>query len=83
MRALGAAAVGAGVAGLLHLMLDSGAVTPDPAPRMVSLSLGGLGVLFGVGAWAASIGGQQARVPLLVGLALGTAGYALLRLALV
>jgi hypothetical protein len=77
VRALGVAAA---IAALLYLMLDSGAVTPDQAPRLVSLPLGGLACLFGVGAWAMTAGGQPAKSPLLAGLALGTGGYALFRL---
>jgi hypothetical protein len=35
---------------------------------------------FGIGAWVMRAGGRPERVPLLVGLALGIAGYAVLRL---
>lgn len=82
MRVLRAALVAAAVSGLLFLMLDSGVVTPDRAPRLVSLSLGGLGALFGLGAWATSVAGQPERAPLLTGLALGVGGYAIVRLLL-
>jgi len=82
MRVLSAAVV-AGVTGaLLYLMLDSRLITPAAAPPVTSLSLGGLGLLFGLGAWATAVGGQPSRSPLLAGLALGTGGYALLRLVL-
>lgn len=83
MRAPRAAAVAAAVGVVLYLMLDSGLVTPEPAPRFTSLSLGGLGLLFGLGAWAMALGGQPERTPLLAGLAAGTGGYAFLRLFLV
>jgi hypothetical protein len=71
-----------GVAGVLYLMLDSGVVTSVPAPPLASLSLGGLALLFGIGAWATSVGGDPAKSPLLAGLALGAGGYALARLLL-
>lgn len=80
MRVVRAALVAGVVAGLLWVMLDSGAVAAEPAPLAASLSLGGLALLFGVGAWAMSIGGQPERSPLLAGLALGAGGYAVLRL---
>lgn len=80
MQELRAAAVAGVTAALLYLMLDSGVVTPEPAAPITSLSLGALGLLFGLGAWATSVGGQPARSPLLAGLALGTGGYAVLRL---
>ena len=67
------------VAAVLYLMLDSGAVTPEPAPPLTSLSLGGLALLFGAGAWATWTVGQRTRSPLLAGLALGVGGYALVR----
>ena len=76
-RVLGTAAA---VAGLLYLMLDSGVVTSDPAPPLTSLSLGGLALLFGAGAWATAAVGQREKSPLLAGLALGVGGYALARL---
>jgi hypothetical protein len=82
MRRLRALLVACAAASLLWLMLDSGAVTPERAAPLTSLSLGGLAGLFGVGAWALSATGQQPeRVPLLAGLALGLGGYALARLA--
>jgi hypothetical protein len=69
-----------GVAAVLYLMLDSGAVSPEPAPPLTSLSLGGLALLFGVGAWATWVVGQRTRSPLFAGVALGLGVYALLRL---
>jgi hypothetical protein len=80
MRALQAAVVAAVVAGLLYLRLDSGAVTPEPAPPLTSLALGGLAVIFALSAWAASMSGHPRRGPLLAGLAVGVGGYAILRL---
>lgn len=78
-RVLATAAV---VVGLLYLMLDSGLVSPGRAPALTSLSLGGLAMLFGIGAWATAVGGDRAKSPLLVGLALGLGGYALARVVL-
>lgn len=82
MRVLRALLIGLGVAAILFVMLDSGAVTPDPVPAVVSLSLGALAALFGAGAWAMQVGGRPERAPLLAGLALGAGGYALVRLLL-
>ena len=79
MPAFRTAGVAVGVATLLWLMLDSGLVSPERAAPLVSLSLGGLGVLFGVGAWAMTVGGRRERAPLLLGLAIGVGGYAILR----
>ena len=72
----------AAAAAVLYLMLDSGLVSPEPAARVVSVSLGVLAVLFGVGAWATAVGGQRSRSPLLAGLALGLGAYAVVRLFL-
>src|SRR6266852_2784709 len=80
MRPLRTAAVAVGVAALLWLMLDSRLVAAEPAPPLTSLSLGGLGLLFAVGAWAMSVGGLRERAPLLSGLAIGVGGYAIVRL---
>ena len=68
-----------GVGALLWLMLDSGKVSPDPAPAGMSASLAALGVLFGLGAVVMQFGGRPERAPLLAGLAAGVGGYALLR----
>jgi len=80
MPALRTAAVAVGIAALLWLRLDSGLVVTDRAVPLVSLSLGALGLLFGVGAWAMSVGGRRERAPFLLGLAIGVGGYAILRL---
>jgi len=52
-------------------------VTSEPAPPGTSLSLGMLAAVFGVGAFVMQQGGQPQRVPMLVGMALATGGYAL------
>jgi hypothetical protein len=75
-------ATAAAAAAGLWLTLDSGLLTSEPAPRLVSVSLGALGLLFGLGAWATAVGGQPQRSPLLAGLAIGVGGYAVLRLLL-
>jgi len=80
MPALRTAAVAVGIAALLWLRLDSGLVVAERAVPLVSLSLGALGVLFGVGAWAMRVGGYPERAPLLLGLAIGVGGYGLVRL---
>jgi len=74
-----AVAVAVAVGLLLYGRLDAGIFTNEPTPRAVSLALGGLAVLFGLGAWAAALGGQRKRAPFMAGLALGVGGYALLR----
>ena len=80
MRQVLIAVVVAAVVGfLLYTRLDAGVFTSEPTPRAVSLPLGGLAVLFGLGAWAAALGGQRKRAPFMAGLALGVGGYALLR----
>ena len=65
------------VAAVLWLALDSGRMTADPAPPGTSAALGMLALVFGVGAVVMRAGGQAQRVPLLVGVALGTGAYAL------
>ena len=80
MPALRVIAVAVGIAALLWLRLDSGLMVGDRAAPVVSVALGILGVLFGVGAWAMRVGGQREPVPLHLGLAIGIGGYALARL---
>ena len=74
--------VAAVVSTLLYVMLDSGAVNAEPSPWFFSVSLGGLGLLFGIGAWATAAAGQGERSPMLAGLSLGVIGYAIVRLIL-
>ena len=73
-------AVAGGVAAILYLMLDSGAVARESPPPGISLSLCMLAVIFGIGAGVMWAGGQRERTPLLAGLALGVGGYAILRM---
>ena len=79
MRALQTAGVAGVIASLLYWRLDSGLVMAERAPRLVSLPLGGLAVLFALGAWAATFKGQPRRAPFFAGLALGVGAYAVLR----
>jgi hypothetical protein len=65
------------VVAVLWLMLDSRLLSDVPAQPGTSLALGMLAVVFGVGAWVMRAGGQVARVPLLVGVALGAGAYAI------
>ena len=81
-RALIAAAVGAVVAGLLYLNLDSGRVS-EPAGRLFSLPLLGLAAIFGVRAWTESMRPTSRMTAFFAGLALGVGGYGIVRLALV
>jgi len=82
-RILLAAVIACTIAALLYLSLDSGRVTPEPAPRLFSLALGGLAVIFAARAWTESIGTERRWVPFFAGLAAGVGGYALARLVLV
>ena len=77
-RVLGvAAAVGV----VLYVMLDSGVVRPEGTPRVMSVTLIVLALVFTLGTWTASFGGGlRNRQPMLAGLAIGLAGYAILRL---
>ena len=82
-QVLVAAAVAAVVGTLLYLNLDSGRMTPEPAARLFSLPLVGLGLIFGVRAWTESMRGTSRMTAFFVGLALGVGGYGIVRLALV
>jgi hypothetical protein len=74
-----AIAVAVAVFAVLWLALDSGLLTSEPAPPGTSVSLGMLAAVFGAGAFVMQQGGQTQRVPMLVGMALATGGYALVR----
>lgn len=77
-----AAAVALVVAGGLYWNLDSGRIALEPAPRLFSLPLLGLAVIFGVRAWTESRGPTARYSSFFAGLAAGVGGYALARLAL-
>jgi len=71
----------AGAVGVfLYLMLDSGIVRPEGTPRVMSVTLIVLAIVFTLGTWTASFGNQPERRPMMAGLALGLASYAVLRL---
>ena len=76
-RVLGIAAA---VAAVLYVMLDSGVVRPEGTPKVISVTLIVLALVFTLGAWTAGFSGQPERRPMMVGLALGLASYAVLRL---
>jgi hypothetical protein len=66
------------VAAVLWFAIDSGWLTTEPAQPGTSAALGMLAVVFGAGAVVMRAGGQPGRVPLLLGMALGTGAYALI-----
>lgn len=77
-RVLGVAGA---VAALLYLLLDSGLVRPEGAPKILSVTLVVLALVFALGTWTAGFGEQQRRrQPLLAGLSLGLGAYAIVRL---
>src|SRR5215510_9866315 len=80
---LAAIAVGAVVAGLLWLNLDSGLVAAEPAARLFSLPLEGLAAIFGVRAWTETQSATPRWTSFFAGLSLGVGGYGLVRLLLV
>ena len=80
MAVLHAAVVAVVIAALLYWRFDSGAVMAEPAPRLTSMPLLGLSVIFGLGAWAASKSGYPKRAPWFAGLSVGVGTYALVRL---
>jgi hypothetical protein len=80
--ALRVAGVAGAVVAVLWLMLDSGVSGAAAAPG-TSGSLAALAVIFALGAFVMTKGGQPERAPLLVGLAAGVGGYAIARLWLV
>ena len=74
--------IAAAVAAVLWAFLDAGLGGTPPAPPATSAALLILAVLFGAGSWVMRVGGRPERAPMLAGLAMGTATYAVLRLAL-
>jgi hypothetical protein len=79
MAVLHAAVVAVVIAALLYWRFDSGAVMPEPAPRLTSMPLLGLAVIFGLGAWS-SKAGYPKRAPWFAGLSVGVGTYAVVRL---
>jgi len=82
VQAVIAAAVACAIAFLLHLSLDSGRYT-EPTPRLFSLPLAGLALIFGARAWTLARGRDPRLAAFFTGLALGIGGYAIVRLFLV
>ena len=76
-RALIVAVIAAAV---LWASLDAGFGDAAAPPAGTSVGLLMLASTFGVGAWVMRAGGRPERVPLLIGLAIGVGGYAVLRL---
>jgi hypothetical protein len=76
------AAIAAAVIAVLWLALDGGFGRAPAAPASASAALVVLALVFGVGSWTMRVGGQPERAPLMMGLAIGTGAYALLRLTL-
>jgi len=66
------------VAAVLWLALDSGRLSAEPAQPATSAALGMLAAVFAMGAIVMRAGGQGQRVPLLIGMAIGTGAYALI-----
>lgn len=67
---------------ILWLMLDS-AWFAEPAERVMSASLAGLGALFGAGSAVMWFGGRPERSPQYAGLSIGLLVYAVARLWIV
>jgi uncharacterized membrane protein len=75
-------AIAVAVIAVLWASLDAGFGDAPPAPPVASAGLLVLAVLFGAGTWVMRVGGRPERAPLLAGLSIGAATYALLRLTL-
>jgi uncharacterized membrane protein len=75
-------AIAAAVGAVLWAALDAGFGDAPPAPPVASAGLLVLALLFGVGTWVMRAGGRPERAPLLAGLSIGAATYAVLRLTL-
>ena len=73
------AAVACAIAFLLHLSLDSGRYS-EPTPRLFSLPLVGLALIFAARAWTASHSRDSRLAAFFTGLAVGIGGYAIVRL---
>jgi hypothetical protein len=76
------AAITAAVATVLWVCLDAGIGDTPPAPGAASVALLILAGVFGTGVWVMQVGGRPERAPLLAGLSIGAAAYALIRLTL-
>jgi hypothetical protein len=81
VKPLIAALVACAIAALLYLSLDSGRYA-TATPRLFSLPLIGLSLIFGARAWTVSLSRDQRTTSFFAGLAIGVGGYALVRLVL-
>jgi hypothetical protein len=79
MKSFVAALVACAIAELLYLSLDSGRYAAA-TPRLFSLPLIGLSLIFAARAWTVSLSRDQRTVSFFTGLAVGVGGYALVRL---
>jgi Mn2+/Fe2+ NRAMP family transporter len=79
MKPLVAALVACAIAALLYRSLDSGRYAAA-TPRLFSLPLIGLALIFGARAWTMSLSQDKRTAPFFAGLAIGVGGYALVRL---
>ena len=82
MKPLVAGVVACAIAALLYLSLDSGRYAAS-TPRLFSLPLVGLALIFGARAWTVSLSRDQRTTSFFTGLAIGVGGYALVRLLIV
>ena len=76
------AAITGAVVAVLWFCLDSGVGDTQPAPGAASAALLIFAFVFATGAWVMRVGGRHERVPMLAGLSIGAAAYALIRLTL-
>jgi hypothetical protein len=82
MKPFVAAVVACAIAALLYFSLDSGRYAAA-TPRLFSLPLIGLSLIFGARAWTVSLGRDQRTASFFAGLAIGVGGYAVVRLFIV
>jgi hypothetical protein len=74
--------VACAIAALLYLSLDSGRYT-GATPRLFSLPLIGLSLIFAARAWMLSLSTDKRTGAFFTGLAIGVGGYAVVRLFIV
>jgi hypothetical protein len=82
MKAFVAGVVACAIAALLYLSLDSGRYT-GATPRLFSLPLIGLSLIFAARAWMVSLSTDKRTGAFFAGLAIGVGGYAVVRLFIV
>ena len=73
-----AIAIAIAVFAVLWLALDSGLSSAEQVPGTTG-AIALLALVFGLGAFVMRAGGRTERVPLLIGTALGTGSYAVVR----